>query len=107
MQSLMAWLTWPRMMFCGGCIYSIAATLAPLLWVAIALLTGFVLYGTGMIVSKVVVLSILIAAAYPVALFAVTAVTAGIGSLSILLYYSIREQIEKRRLRKQHKSKTT
>ena len=81
------WLFHPNMMSCGACFYWLAYFVCPLIWLAIAVLKGFVLYEAGYAVWSSVGISILIGVAYPLALLAVCIATVSAVLLLIGLYY--------------------
>ena len=82
----------------------------PLIWLAIAVLEGFVLYATGYAVLSSVGISILIALAYPLAILAVCFAIVAVVVLLIALYYfllwcgyGIQGEINKAKKRRQAK----
>lgn len=105
-DDLMSWFKWPKAMAYGGCFFMVSSIVAPIIWLAIAILSGFVLYESGMLVWQGVVLTILIAVlGYPVTMFLVSTLTGIIVWLSVWVYYCTLGEIRKMRLRKAKEKK--
>lgn len=104
------WLFYPNMMKSGVCTFVISYFMCPLIWLAVAILKGFVLYASGYAIWSSILISTLIAFVYPIALLTVClAIVIAVVLLVFLYYffllfvYCIRGEINKAKRRRQAK----
>ena len=91
LSSFMAW---------GGCLSMIASIVCPVIWLAVAVLGGFALYGIGMAIEYSVIVAVLFAVAYVVGVFLASLVSSIICYVFAWVYYRISFMAKKIRLKR-------